>query len=450
MGYVTQSRTFPATEFPTIYSPGGPPTVVYFPTATRTQSTTSWRTGGGNDVPEGSVDTPSTEAGVFNYLVDDSASRDEDPEKPYDRGHTFSTYKQTVDYIDQIVLLGINPSTFQGTYWNGALVPVPVAGYQGLLPPVPSSFSDSAKLGAIAINQTAPTRPSSSFGQGLGELGADGFPGIPGEELRKRIDYFRSLGKEYLNVQFGWIPFINDLKSTCQAIVDRHQLIAQYQRDSGKNVRRAYHFAPKREVTITDPIDGKLSSLLFGTTWENDFRGWSLCETGSAKYQLMTTKETHVYFRGCFTYYLPEGDSFLDRMERNVSLAQRVLSTSLNPELLYQLTPWSWLVDWFTHFGRYISTFSRFATDGLVLRYGYLMAKQSIEYRHILRNVRLGQGGHYGPYRTVELVTSSVRKERFRSTPYGFGIDTSTFTDFQWSILGALGLTKAPKTLKIS
>ena len=449
MGTVTQSRSRPAIDKPTTYKLGSSPaTTLYFPTAQRVQTTTSWRTGGGRDLYDGDVDTPSTEAGLFNYLVDEAASRDESPSRPYDNGHAFST---TNTYVDNVPWMDVRGKDFlnQPTSFSGPVVPVPIANYFGLFPSIPSSaLPVSAKMGAIAIKQTAPTNPASSFGQGLGETGLDGLPGIPGEELRKKIDFFRSLGKEYLNVQFGWVPFVNDLRSAATAILDRHSILQQYQRDSGKPVRRAFHFKPTIDTTISDPIQLTLSSPLFGSTWDGT-DGRSLVNTTGATYQLMITWETNVYFKGSFMYYLPEGNSFLDKMNRNASLAGHLLGTTLTPELLYQLTPWTWLVDWFTHLGRYVSSFSRFATDGLVLQYGYLMAKQTVTYRHIARNWRPGLGSSYGAPRTDELVTRAVRKERFRSTPYGFGLDTSTFTDFQWSILGALGLTKAPKTLRI-
>jgi len=42
-----------------------------------------------------------------------------------------------------------------------------------------------------------------------------------------------------------------------------------------------------------------------------------------------------------------------------------------------------------------------------------------------------------------------VKKERAKATPYGFGVDPATFSEWQWSILAALGLTLGPHKMRI-
>ena len=446
MATVTQSRSFPSGGTATYSLNGSAPVTLSFPLEARTQTTTSWRTGGGVDLQDGQLDTPSNEAGVFNYLVGEAASRDTNPYRPYDTGHEFSTVKQKMVNLTTFTSYGSSfPFTHPNVY-TGPVVPVPIAGYQGLYPPLPGSFPDVGKFGLIAVNETAPTNPASSFGQGFGELGLDGTPTLPGSELKEKIRYFRSLGKEYLNVEFGWLPFVRDIQSSARAVLNAHKLLHQFQRNSGRDVRRAFHFAPLRETTISDPIDCKLSAPLFGSTWDAP-DGRSLVDTQFAKYQLHTVKETYVYFKGSFVYYLPDGDDWVGRIDRNASQMGYLLGTTLTPELLWQLTPWTWLVDWVTHIGRTLTNWSRFSSDGLVLKYGYLMATTSTTFTHTIDNWRPGLGSSYGGFRSDHLTTRSIRKERFRSTPYGFGVDTSHLTDFQWSILGALGLAKAPRAL---
>jgi len=41
----------------------------------------------------------------------------------------------------------------------------------------------------------------------------------------------------------------------------------------------------------------------------------------------------------------------------------------------------------------------------------------------------------------------TTRKQRFRANPYGFARNPNSFSGKQWAILGALGLTKAPRRL---
>ena len=186
MATVTQSRSFPSGGTATYSLNGSAPVTLSFPLEARTQTTTSWRTGGGVDLQDGQLDTPSNEAGVFNYLVGEAASRDTNPYRPYDTGHEFSTVKQEMVNLTTFTSHGSSfPFTHPNVY-TGPVVPVPIAGYQGLYPPLPGSFPDVGKFGLIAVNETAPTNPASSFGQGFGELGLDGTPTLPGSELKER------------------------------------------------------------------------------------------------------------------------------------------------------------------------------------------------------------------------------------------------------------------------
>jgi len=49
---------------------------------------------------------------------------------------------------------------------------------------------------------------------------------------------------------------------------------------------------------------------------------------------------------------------------------------------------------------------------------------------------------------TLQVFFSHEKKTRVRASPYGFGLSLDGLSDKQWSILGALGLTKAPRSLR--
>jgi hypothetical protein len=55
--------------------------------------------------------------------------------------------------------------------------------------------------------------------------------------------------------------------------------------------------------------------------------------------------------------------------------------------------------------------------------------------------------GRSGVRNGVSVSFQTKVKKRLRATPYGFGLDPnwSDFTDRQLSILGALGITRAPR-----
>jgi hypothetical protein len=145
-------------------------------------------------------------------------------------------------------------------------------------------------------------------------------------------------------------------------------------------------------------------------------------------------------------YYLPVDDTMMGKLERYESLANKVLGTDINPSTLWQLSPWSWLVDWAVDIGGLLSLSTSFATDGLVLKYGYLMCHTRAFNRFTLQS-----GVTFTPsnFKTGPISSTFFRetKERRKATPYGFGVNLEGLNPFQWSILGALGLTKAPRIL---
>jgi hypothetical protein len=145
---------------------------------------------------------------------------------------------------------------------------------------------------------------------------------------------------------------------------------------------------------------------------------------------------TRRWFSGAFTNYVPPSAEF-----GGLSAATKLLGLDLTPEVIWEVTPWSWAVDWFTNAGSIISNYTAFEIDGLVMRYGYIM-------EHV---VSVNSYYHEGPTGTIfgdaarppvmEFVTET--KSRRRATPYGFGLDMGALSGFQQSIIAALGLSRA-------
>jgi hypothetical protein len=113
---------------------------------------------------------------------------------------------------------------------------------------------------------------------------------------------------------------------------------------------------------------------------------------------------------------------------------------TLDPNVLWRLAPWSWLVDWFVNAGDVISNLTDMAIDGLVLQYGYMM-----EHTIICDELRLvGPRFKSGALVDTTLCLVTETKQRVKATPYGFGLSWSSFSPTQLAILAALGITHAP------
>lgn len=109
------------------------------------------------------------------------------------------------------------------------------------------------------------------------------------------------------------------------------------------------------------------------------------------------------------------------------------------PDVLWQVTPWSWAVDWFSNTGDVISNWSSFHIDGLVMRWGYVMEHTLITDTYSLIGARTFDGVAR-PVSDVTFVTET--KVRRKANPYGFGVSYGALSAFQSSILVALGMSK--------
>jgi hypothetical protein len=177
---------------------------------------------------------------------------------------------------------------------------------------------------------------------------------------------------------------------------------------------------------------------------DSSWRSLLYSGTRATSLSVIDTTVTRYVFSGAYTYSLDVGSGLLARAEAFEQKANLLFGTRITPEVLWNLAPWSWLIDWFGTVGTLLGNLTAFSDDSLVLRYGYLQ-------RHVVGTRLLSSGSPMnfssGTIGTVSNVLGYESKERWRATPYGFGLNPSLFSAKQWAILAALGMTKAPRTL---
>jgi hypothetical protein len=94
--------------------------------------------------------------------------------------------------------------------------------------------------------------------------------------------------------------------------------------------------------------------------------------------------------------------------------------------------------------GDIMSNISMLLTDGLVMKYGFVMEHSSVTRTYSISGLRLRRGYGSQPYTGWQRF-STESKLRRRATPYGFGLSDEDFSPRQWAILVALGLSKGSK-----
>jgi hypothetical protein len=293
-------------------------------------------------------------------------------------------------------------------------------------PSVNETDEELATLGASLVSKLAPTAPHNSVFTSLGELRNDGLPSIPFLSFLKGGKLPEKVGGEYLNYQFGIAPTISDIKSIHETVKKADKLWKQYLRDSGRLVRRRMDMDPETTVETGTLATGS-SYIPLNTTSSY----WS--SVGPITHNTTTTRKR--WFSAAYMYYVDE--SSLAGMDGWLERAHYLYGWKPTPSAAYNLTAWSWLLDWFTNTGDVIDNISLYLEDPFLTRWAYIMEETSVV-RDITQQL-IDNEGH--EHTAAIRYTTSIKKRR-KVNPFHMGFKGEALTGHQLAILAALGLTK--------
>lgn len=286
-------------------------------------------------------------------------------------------------------------------------------------------------LGTTCWSRFKPGRPGSSTGQFVGELHR--IPTIPflgnlGIKNFKELKKFRHYGDEYLNLQFGWLPFLNDLREMYNVYTSMSRRLAQLRRDNGQWVRRRGSL--HRDVSPSTESTTYHTNVLYPVLTSEFYIPGA---QGSRKITVDYTDK--VWFSAAFKYWIPN----IHSPDWPASAKRALFGLNPSPALLWELLPWSWLIDWFTNLGDVIDNFTVNAASNLVAKYAYVMASRSKTYTCVSTQP-FAQG-------TLSCTTQVMYscKQRQHATPFGFDTDFSDLSGRQKTILAALGISRLPR-----
>jgi hypothetical protein len=270
-------------------------------------------------------------------------------------------------------------------------------------------------MGTTAIAKTEPTNPAFDLATAIGELRMEGIPNLPGAQAMETTRLAKKAGSEYLNLEFGWLPLVRSIRDFASVVDNHDQIIRDYQEGQNRFIQRSYEWPAEEESRAAacsfgmTPADGFFTG---GGRWSNSFR--------------------KTWFEAEYRYKLPVGGSVDAKVRRYGSYARKLLGVDLSPEVLWNLSPWSWAADWFSNTGDVMHNISALGTDGLVLRHGYIMS-------HCGRTVQ-DFGVYAGQPQTHTFSTET--KTRRPATPFGFGVAYSSLSAKQLAVVGALGMSR--------
>jgi hypothetical protein len=355
-----------------------------------------------------------------------------------DEGGPFYTEKSYVEgkHTRHINIRYDHPQLSWYINYEGDMSCNPVITVDGSIfpPSLAASDSELSAAGATAIARCSPTNSVAEVSTFLGELVKDGLPSVPLlRSLESRARAAVKAGDEFLNAAFGWTPLVNDVKDISNAAKHADAVLAQYERDSGRVVRRRYNFPPENTTSEGLVATNTTAMMAGGSPILADISG----VRGDLVRKVETSRRR--WFSGAFTYYLPADYDSRKRMAGDASEADKLLGTSLTPEVLWELAPWSWAIDWFSNTGDVIHNVSAWESAGLVMRYGYIMEHTVHKWTYSMNAAGLETLAH-SPVPPLVLVTES--KKRVPANPFGFGVTWEGLSPFQGSVLAALGITR--------
>jgi hypothetical protein len=198
----------------------------------------------------------------------------------------------------------------------------------------------------------------------------------------------------------------------------------QLARDNGQKVRRSYnlHSSNDRQTSSYSGFQSVAGGL----------------NSGPDVGQLIQQQTTRFWFSGACRYYIPD----LGPSRWPARIEAKLFGADINPEVIWNAIPWTWLFDWFTNASDVIANFSRTAAENLVWEYGYVMGtKESTNTYDLGCPIR----DWNRTYQTIRLISEQkvTVKGRAVGYPYSFGLSPGSLSNIQLAILGALGLTRS-------
>ncbi|DAD52042.1 maturation protein [ssRNA phage Gerhypos.4_53] len=243
----------------------------------------------------------------------------------------------------------------------------------------------------------------------------------------------RTLADQFLNEQFAWIPFLNDVRNFGKTFAHQDSIADNLSLNNGRVVRKHAPMITESSSSVLQEIDFVDTTDIFPVAFPREML------SGPTTRTLIEETSISVGGMGAFQYYLPEWDKADNRYYSAWGRIMRELDTygaRISPYHLYQIIPWSWALDWVTGMGNYVSYLSDVMTDSLCAKYFFVKAKKKTS-----RTLRYRIPFVFGSADVSFTRSIEITERQPGSSPFSFDLPWSSLTPRQIAIAGALGLT---------
>lgn len=283
----------------------------------------------------------------------------------------------------------------------------------------PMEDGDIAGYGPTGYARAKPAQPEFNFGQSLAELRE-----LP-KSLKWRLEKFKDIPSAYVGAEFGWRPLLNDIYSLLDAGARVEERLQRLLKNNGKPVRGRAHVTSVRENSLLhEGSEGSVGISYSTWSWYKPF----VPKPADAGYFRITKSYTRdVWFSGQFQFWLRD----LSTPGKMLKLRAQLYGLEITPSLLWELMPWSWLIDWFSNVGELLENAVETIPERQIARYAYVMGHTTRAYTYT------GSDGKHSAQATKYFVT----KRRVPADRFGLTVEQS-LTLRQSFLLGMLGLQR--------
>lgn len=264
----------------------------------------------------------------------------------------------------------------------------------------------------------------------------DAWRGLTGVSTLTKTMTPKKAADHFLNHQFGWNPFIQDLKRFYNAFdqADRH--IKRLTDENGQWIRRRITLKDETQSSVVGTGSGL--KLFPNTSFSSPFGSpWLV---GSPTWQVREELTTRIYAVGKYRYYRPEFDrtdpdhsSAINDMKRQATL----YGLRISPSNVYKATPWTWAIDWVSNFGDQVDKANDMLVDSIAAKYLFVMQAQ-IRTRVFTQYIPFVSG----PVTLQFTRVIETKQRREGLSPFGFSLSLANLTPRQLAIAGALGVSR--------
>lgn len=154
------------------------------------------------------------------------------------------------------------------------------------------------------------------------------------KDWREALKYANS---QHLSYNFGWKPFVRDIKNTFKGLSDFDARLAKFASNAGK--RLTEHRSDSYSQLTSSGVFNPLPELYPGFQW--------------AQTSVERTYTYHCATTVQMTYGIPE----YSQNELKVRAYLDTLGLHVNPSNIWAVLPWSFVVDWFVDVGNHLEQY---------------------------------------------------------------------------------------------